>query len=65
MEMIELSEDQMDAIAGGQSSASFDVSASAAGVNVAMVTGVVNISTSDTDGSKTANITGSLTSISD
>ena len=65
VELALLTYDEMDAVAGGQSSASVDFNVSAAGVNLATVTTTLNISTSDTDGSKMASIVGTITSMSD
>jgi hypothetical protein len=63
--MIELTEDQMDAVAGGQATATADITLSAAGPSTAAVTASYTISTSDTDGSKLASIMGSFSSTSD
>jgi hypothetical protein len=61
-----LSDNEMDAVVGGQAvSAGVDFALSAAGPNLAMVAAVLNVSTSDTDGSKMASATGTLVSLSD
>jgi hypothetical protein len=64
METRILTDAELDAVAGGQATATFDVNASAAGVNTATVASTVTISTSDTDGMKTASIMGSVSSTS-
>jgi hypothetical protein len=65
MEIRILTDAELDVIAGGQATATADITLSAAGPNKAAVTSSYTISTSDTDGSKLASITGSFSSTSD
>jgi len=65
MEIRILSDAELDAIAGGQATATTSFSLSAAGASVAAVAATVDISTSDTDDTKLASITGNLSSTSD
>jgi len=63
--MIELTESELDAVAGGKASANFTLKLTASGVETATTTGNLTIATMSDDKSSSSSINGTFSSASD